>query len=129
MAAGPAKEDRSGPGVGLIASGAVVAVLIAVVFAVTQLSDGDEPVAPTPTEATADVDQEAVNLFADSCGRCHTLEAAGTNGEVGPNLDEQVYSAEDVLTAIETGAGGSGVMPANLLEGEDARRVAELIAE
>ena len=65
-------------------------------------------------------------LFADRCGRCHTLAAAGTDGGVGPNLDTLRPSAQTVLTAIEN---GPGVMPAGLVEGADAQAVAEVVAD
>ncbi len=35
-------------------------------------------------------------LFVEKCGSCHTLADAGTNGQVGPNLDEAFkYARED----------------------------------
>jgi mono/diheme cytochrome c family protein len=65
-------------------------------------------------------------LFADRCGSCHTLAAAGTDGKVGPNLDTLRPSVATVLTAIEN---GPGVMPAGLVQGDDARAVARTVAE
>jgi cytochrome c6 len=65
-------------------------------------------------------------LFADRCGRCHTLSAAGTSGHVGPNLDTLRPSVATVLTAIEN---GPGVMPAGLVTGADAQAVARTVAE
>ncbi len=49
---------------------------------------------------------------------------AGTNGQVGPNLDELRPDVDTVLTAIEV---GPGQMPENLLQGEEARQVAEYV--
>ena len=46
---------------------------------------------------------------ANGCGSCHTLEAAGTSGEIGPNLDE---AQPDFETAVETISNGAGAMPA-----------------
>ena len=34
----------------------------------------------------ADLDK-GQQLFTQKCGSCHTLTGAGTNGDVGPNLD------------------------------------------
>jgi mono/diheme cytochrome c family protein len=65
-------------------------------------------------------------VFSDTCGSCHTLAAAGTEGQVGPNLDEQGPSKEEVLEAI---AEGPGVMPDNLLEGAEADEVAQYVAD
>lgn len=60
-------------------------------------------------------------LFTQQCGSCHTLADAGTQGEVGPNLDDalQGQDADAVLESIvdpsATIASGfeDGVMPAN----------------
>ena len=72
--------------------------------------------------------QQAANgkeLFTDTCGGCHTLADAGTNGQVGPNLDELAPSQDQVLAAIRS---GPGQMPENLYQGEDARAVAEYVS-
>ena len=67
----------------------------------------------TTTEADggAEGDAEAgAQLFADNgCGNCHTLEAAGSTGTTGPNLDELQPSFE---AAVEQITNGGGVMPA-----------------
>ena len=65
-------------------------------------------------------------LFADTCGGCHTLKAAGTEGQVGPNLDELKPDAALVKKAI---AEGPSVMPENLLQGADADSVATYVAD
>jgi cbb3-type cytochrome c oxidase subunit III len=41
------------------------------------------PSAAGPTNATSGKD-----IFLANCGSCHTLAAAGTNGTIGPNLDQ-----------------------------------------
>jgi mono/diheme cytochrome c family protein len=49
-------------------------------------------------------------VFASSgCGSCHTMEAAGSSGQVGPNLDETQPDAELVEDRVRNGA---GAMPA-----------------
>jgi cbb3-type cytochrome c oxidase subunit III len=49
-------------------------------------------------------------IFAEAgCGGCHTLEAAGTSGTVGPNLDDSKPSKELAVDRITNGA---GAMPA-----------------
>jgi mono/diheme cytochrome c family protein len=78
------------------------------------------------------------------CGTCHTLANAGTTGTVGPNLDTtfgivraqgfDVSTIRDVVRGqiaypeTETAEGGTG-MPANLVTGQDARDVADYVAE
>jgi mono/diheme cytochrome c family protein len=59
---------------------------------------------------------------ANGCGSCHTLEAAGTSGNVGPNLDEAQPSFE---VAVETITNGSGAMPP--FEGQlDVQQIADV---
>lgn len=50
-------------------------------------------------------------IFTDTagCGGCHTLADAGTNGNVGPNLDQTKPSKELIVTNVTK---GKGVMPA-----------------
>jgi mono/diheme cytochrome c family protein len=48
-------------------------------------------------------------VFAANCGSCHTLAAAGTNGNVGPNLDEL---KPDMATVVHQVTNGGGGMPA-----------------
>ena len=69
----------------------------------------------------------AEKVFADNCGTCHTLRAAGTDARVGPNLDRLAPSTARVVRAIRNGGSGRGVMPANLLTRRDARRVAAYV--
>jgi mono/diheme cytochrome c family protein len=73
-------------------------------------------------------------LFAKNCSTCHTLAASNAVGRVGPNLDE-LASAQGkngyklVLNAIQQGrANGNGNMPANLLQGQDAKDVADYVS-
>jgi mono/diheme cytochrome c family protein len=89
--------------------------------------DQTETAAPAPAE-TGGGEQAAQGkeLFANTCGGCHTLSDAGTNGEVGPNLDELGPDAERVTAAIES---GPGTMPPNLLEGAEAEAVATYVSE
>ena len=48
-------------------------------------------------------------VFASAgCGGCHTLEAAGSSGNVGPNLDE---AKPDMSLAVDRVTHGSGAMP------------------
>jgi mono/diheme cytochrome c family protein len=48
-------------------------------------------------------------IFVANCGSCHTLEAAGTSGTVGPNLDDTSLDMEAVVAQVTNGGGG---MPA-----------------
>ena len=67
-------------------------------------------------------------IFSQSCGTCHTLADAGTNGQVGPVLDTLKPNKGKVLSAIEKGGSGTGAMPANIVSGKDAEAVAEYVS-
>jgi mono/diheme cytochrome c family protein len=82
-------------------------------------------------------EQRGQVLFVQNCGSCHTLHAAGTIGNVGPNLDDIAINQADVLQAIRVGGGRhakgqetgpSGTMPQNLVTGKDAQDVAAFVA-
>ncbi len=91
--------------------------------------------------------KEGQSLFQTNCGTCHTLYAAGTDGNFAPNLDEllapngppegpnakQTIEATEgrVLNAIDHGVDSSstpGRMPAGILNEQQAEVVAEFVA-
>jgi mono/diheme cytochrome c family protein len=78
-------------------------------------------------------------LFTEKCGGCHVLADAGTNGQIGPNLDNGLGYAKDqgfeestlyevVRKQIEI-PNENGQMPANIVTGDDAVDVAAYVAE
>ena len=75
-------------------------------------------------------------LFTQKCGGCHTLAAAGTNGTIGPNLDDafssgrkQGFKSETIEQVVrQQVALAGGKMPANLVRGADADAVAAYVA-
>ena len=75
-------------------------------------------------------DPEAgADVFASAgCGSCHVLEAAGTSGSVGPNLDESDVDYEGAEQQIRQGGGG---MPAyeGQLSDEEIANVAAFVTE
>jgi outer membrane protein assembly factor BamB len=66
-------------------------------------------------------------VFDTTCSSCHTLAAAGTNGTVGPNLDELKPNQALVEKQVTNGGGG---MPAfgGSLSKEEIKNVAEFVS-
>lgn len=74
--------------------------------------------------------------FQSKCGACHILEDAGTNGTLGPNLDEA--AAGDRIAGLKVSSFEALVrqqideadppMPRHLVKGDDARDVAAYVA-
>lgn len=92
-----------------------------------QAADGEAPAegeAPAG-EAPAELNADARELFAKTCGACHTLSDAETTGAGGPNLDETTMDAAEVEAQI---INGGGAMPPGLLEGDEAKAVGEYVA-
>jgi mono/diheme cytochrome c family protein len=87
------------------------------------------------------------SLFQTNCGTCHTLYAAGTDGNYAPNLDVLLAPAGPpegptasstikategrVLNAVENGVDSSttpGRMPGSILNEQQSKEVAEFVA-
>jgi mono/diheme cytochrome c family protein len=121
---------------------AIAFLAIAVPFLVFD-SNGDATSAGQGVPASL---KEGQDLFQINCGTCHTLYAAGTDGNYGPDLDEllaptgppegkgaasQIKSTKGrVLIAIEKGIDTEtpGRMPSGILNGKQAHEVAEFVA-
>jgi cytochrome c6 len=91
-----------------------------------------------PESAVPASDQQGLELFQINCGACHTLAVAGTDGVIGPNLDELLgtgaKSADTVkanqsrvYSAVTNGIGGR--MPKGILQGAQAKSVAQFVAD
>jgi len=119
--------------VGLAATAAIL--VAAAVVTACGTTDEDANTGNAESESTVAeqlLDPEAEKgheLFVDNCGTCHTLDAAGTEGSIGPNLDEAQVDEAEVLDVIADGGKGSGNMPANLVTGADAQAVAKFVAD
>ena len=87
---------------------------------------GDTETAPEGPQGDAAAGEE---VFASAgCGGCHVLEAAGSSGGVGPNLDE---SKPDEALVVERVTHGMGAMPAfsGQLNEQQIRDVAAYVVE
>jgi cbb3-type cytochrome c oxidase subunit III len=114
---------------------------VAVVLVLAACGTGGLPSAGNP--------QNGQKLFTEKCGGCHSLSAAGTTGQIGPNLDDSFAQAradgykESAIAAIVHDQikfpGQYPVatnnpdflqanMPANLVTGQDADDVAAYVA-
>ena len=62
------------------------------------------------------------------CGMCHTLQAAGSEGQIGVNLDQLKPLMPQVIMAVTN---GNGVMPAfeGMLSSEEIDAVAHYVFE
>ncbi len=52
------------------------------------------------------------------CGSCHTLQAAGASGQVGPNLDYLRPSSDAVAAQVASGGGGMPSFGSSLSSGD-----------
>jgi len=127
-----------------IVYGLLVAVLAVLIPWLVFRSDGDA--ARGGQEVPSDL-KSGQSLFQTNCGTCHTLYAAGTDGNYGPNLDELLAPAGPpegptaantikategrVLNALENGVDSSttpGRMPARILNQQQSEEVAAFVA-
>jgi len=98
---------------------------------------GKEGESDAGTVKVASEDREGRDLFVNNCGACHTLAAAGSDGGVGPNLDEQLvtgginapeqYDGIYGRTLQAVTCGVAGRMPKGILLGEEAEEVATFV--
>jgi len=80
-------------------------------------------------------------LFYERCFGCHSLDAANAYGSKppgdlqggertnGPNFNVRAESRDDVLFAIRNGGFSGGIMPANVVVGDDAEAVADFLSK
>ena len=80
-------------------------------------------------------------LFYERGSGCHSLDAANAYGSKpkgqiqggertnGPNFNVRQESRDDVLFAIRNGGFSGGIMPANIVVGEDAEAVADFVSK
>lgn len=99
------------------------------------LKEGGEDASPqkVSSELTGGKD-----LFITNCGACHTLAKAGTDGVVGPDLDDLLAPPGPtdpdpdsikprVLAAVQNGLNGR--MPAGILSGAQADEVSDFVSQ
>jgi mono/diheme cytochrome c family protein len=62
------------------------------------------------------------------CGGCHTFEAAGSSGSIGPNLDDSDIDFEAAVSQIANGGGGMPAFKDRLSE-QDINDVAAFVTQ
>jgi cytochrome c6 len=103
---------------------APLAILLALAAGCSTSKPGEKTVAPLPTKVVGAVPKAQVAsipaqykngdpaagkaVFVSNCGSCHTLKAAGSNGTVGPNLDDLKPPLSKVVPQV---LNGGAVMP------------------
>jgi len=116
-----------------IAGGLLFAVLIGVWYtsAVWLYSQNTAAAAPTksspiPAAANAAAGEDVFETA--GCGSCHTLDAAGADGQIGPNLDSARPDFATTRAKVEAGGGG---MPSftGQLSADQIRDVAAFVAK
>jgi mono/diheme cytochrome c family protein len=117
-----------------IAGGLLFAVLIGVWYTSAVWLYSQNTAAPAASAKTSPI-PAAANVAAGEkvfktagCGSCHTLEAAGADGQIGPNLDSARPDFEAVRAKVEAGGGG---MPSfsGQLSADQIRDVAAFVAK
>lgn len=80
---------------------------------IAETVEGTLPVETTEAPPASTVEGDAAAgeaIYAENgCGGCHALAAAGSSGNIGPNLDE---SQPDLELVVDRVTNGSGAMPA-----------------
>ena len=95
-----------------MAAGLVVAAATFTVLALT----GEDEADPPPPETPPTTGQGAALFARMGCGSCHTLAAAGSYGQIGPNLDRLSHHTRATLIRQITkpaSDGGFTAMPTN----------------
>jgi mono/diheme cytochrome c family protein len=78
--------------------------------------------------AAGDVERGRAVFAAMGCGGCHRLAAAGSEGQIGPPLDQQLpHHTRASLVAKITEPGGSSIMPSDFARRMSARDLSALV--
>ena len=84
--------------------------------------------------------RQGADLFNERCSGCHSLDSANSYGSKppsqiqggertnGPNFNQRKVKRDDVLFAIRNGGFSGAIMPANVVVGANARKVADFLS-
>ncbi len=88
-----------------------------------------------------EANRSGAELFYERCSGCHSFDVANAYGSKppgslqggertnGPNFNIRKVSRDDALFAIRNGGFSGAIMPANIVVGRDAERVADFLAK
>ena len=116
-----------------IAGGLLFAALIGVwytsaVWLYSQNTAAAAPAKSSPIPAAANTAAGEQVFKTAGCGSCHTLKAAGADGQIGPNLDSARPDFATVRAKVEAGGGGMPSFSGQLSPGQ-IRDVAAFVAK
>jgi cytochrome c6 len=101
-----------------------------VIPAVLLVGNHDKASAQFKGVTLTSADRDGRDLFEINCASCHTLSSAHAAGKVGPNLDQLKPPKSLILDALAKGrTRGNNYMPAQILQGEDATKVADFVSK
>ena len=84
-------------------------------------------------------DKSGAELFYERCSGCHSLEVANSYGSKvageikagertnGPDFNVRPVKRDDALFAIRNGGFSGAIMPANIVVGEQAEKIAQFV--
>jgi mono/diheme cytochrome c family protein len=114
-----------------VAGGLLFAVLVGVWWTSAVWLYGQNataaPAKSSPIPADADAAAGAKVFASAGCGSCHTLAAARSSGQVGPNLDDVQPGYDVVVAKVTDGGGGMPAFGGQLSE-QQIRDVAAFVA-
>jgi mono/diheme cytochrome c family protein len=85
--------------------------------------------------------RSAAQIFNERCSGCHSLDSANAYGSKpkgqlaggertnGPSFNVRKVKRDDVLYAIRNGGFSGAIMPANIITGPEAAKVAKFLGE
>ena len=119
---------RGGRAAAPLAAGIVAAAVAFTAVLVAGGGDGGERAADAPSTGSA---RSGRSVFLRmGCGSCHRLEAVGSRGDVGPDLDGVLPNhTRATLTRkiVDPGGGSTGVMPDDFGERMSRRELSALV--
>ena len=83
--------------------------------------------------------RQGATLFNERCSGCHSLDSANAYGSKpprqlqggertnGPNFNQRKVKRDDVLFAIRNGGFSGAIMPANVVVGSNAQKIAAFL--